>query len=417
MVFEREGRSADDPWGTGGPQFASRFRPGIDFNGGASPSLDTQAKYLYLYQVVNHQRTDPTIESASIKLLADLSDITSWGYFQGLGLATEEDTGLRPLSANHKLDPNTYSSPAPAVPISKPLRLATIPTTRGEEPAVGAGKLVRIHWDAFDPARTPDYVMLLARSDFEENSSFRAIWSGPNAIAKDGRSTVFGFTTNLPPKFDQARLRTSRDHSKGAEVPAGLEKEEETKISKEGKTKLASARDSVVGVEGQAPTPIPAAPVGGIGLASLSSGSPRPIGAAPFPTLFAPVTTPSASSGGGFGFPFVGQRQTSIPQSFNGGFGGGFGSGSGTTVIATGTNANINITIALSQSQQQQQQQFQGQGQGQSQRQNNGHGGRPTPPPPGNVIPEPATILGSGMGLVTLLAWSRRRNLGPKTKA
>lgn len=398
MVYERDGRSTDDPWGTGGPQFSTRFRPGIDFNGGASPALDTQAKYLYLYQVVNHQRTDPQIESASIKLLADLSDVTSWGYFQGLGFATDEETGLRPISANNKLDPNTYRSPAPAVPINKSLRLAPIPTTRGEnEPNVGAGKLVRIQWDAFDPARTPDYVMLLARSDFDEHSSFRAIWSGNNAIAKDGRSTVFGFTSNLPPKLDQARLRTTREAAKGSDIAeAGLGE------AKAGK----GTSDGVIGIEGQAPTPLPTVRTGQIALASMSD-RPTSIGPAPFPPFFPPMVSGGTVTGGGVSFPAVGQRSTAIPQQpfFGGGFGNG--SSSGSTFTTTATNSGVNISINISQSQSQQQQQQQQQSQMQRQGQHQHRGGHP----PGNVVPEPATIIGSGIGLVALLGSMRRRRV------
>ncbi|MFO0865101.1 MAG: PEP-CTERM sorting domain-containing protein [Gemmataceae bacterium] len=397
MVYERDGRSSDDPWGTGGAQFTSRFRPGIDFNGGASPSLDTQAKYLYLYQVVNHQRTDPVIESASIKLLVDLSDVTSWGYIHGLGFATDEDGGIRPISANNKLDPNTYRSPAPAVPIAKSLRLAPIPTTRGEnEPNLGAGKLVRIQWDAFDPARTPDYVMLLARSDFDEHSSFRAIWSGPNAIAKDGRSTVFGFTSNLPPKLDQARLRTSRDASKGSDIAeAGLGE-------KEGGAK--GKADGVIGVEGQAPTPLPAAPKGGIALASTTTERSTSAGPAPFPPFFPPAGGTGTPTSVGSGVPLIVARNNT-PQAT--GFGSGFGGGgsSSDTFTTNGSKSNVNININVGQSQSQQQAQNQSQNQGQRQRQGNGGGGHP----PGNVVPEPATIIGGSIGLAALVGFVRRR--------
>lgn len=51
--------------------------------------------------------------------------------------------------------------------------------------------------------------MILGASDFDKHPSFRAIWSGKNAIGKDGRSTAFGFTTNLPPTIEPVRLRTS----------------------------------------------------------------------------------------------------------------------------------------------------------------------------------------------------------------
>src|SRR5262249_22341547 len=218
MVFERDDRDPNDPWGTGIPDFLKTFRPGIDFNGGASPDINTASKYLYLYQVINHQRTVPPIESMSTKLLVELSEITSWGHFDGLGFASKgDDQVARPLSATHRIDSRTYVSPAPALPEAQPLTLAYVPTVRGEaQPKAGTvkGKIGQVHWDALDPATPPDYVMILGSSDFDKHPSFRAIWSGKNAIGKDGRSTVFGFTSPMPPTIEPVRLRTSREAAK-----------------------------------------------------------------------------------------------------------------------------------------------------------------------------------------------------------
>ena len=80
-----------------------------------------------------------------------------------------------------------------------------MPATRGELFAgvtvaiVTPFKSGDIDWDALDPASNPDYVMLLANSDFENAPSVRAIWSGKNVLERNNRSTVFGFTSNLPP--------------------------------------------------------------------------------------------------------------------------------------------------------------------------------------------------------------------------
>lgn len=131
IVYERDDRNPQDPWGTGIPDFMRYFRAGIDFNGAASPDLDPTAKYLYLYQVINHQRAVPPIESASIKLLVEPTEISSWGYFHGLGFGTKENEGtIRPLSATNLPDPRSYRSPAPALPLIKPLALTSVPTTR-----------------------------------------------------------------------------------------------------------------------------------------------------------------------------------------------------------------------------------------------------------------------------------------------
>lgn len=101
---DRDGRdrieTAGDTWGTGMGDFDSRFIPGRNFDGGVSPRLDTKAKYLYLYQLVNDRGLDPRegvafaaydkvraqdVASFGLKLLVDPRAITSWGYFQGAG--------------------------------------------------------------------------------------------------------------------------------------------------------------------------------------------------------------------------------------------------------------------------------------------------------------------------------------------
>src|SRR5438067_9720021 len=105
MVLERVGpdRSdrpaidAADNWGTGLGDFDGRFVPGRNFDGGVSPRLDTRAKYIYLYQMVNDRGLNPIsaenfaamgkiraqdLASFGLKLLVDPRYITSWGHFQ-----------------------------------------------------------------------------------------------------------------------------------------------------------------------------------------------------------------------------------------------------------------------------------------------------------------------------------------------
>ncbi|MEI7686005.1 MAG: hypothetical protein WCL32_13345, partial [Planctomycetota bacterium] len=303
MVFERDDRDPNDPWGTGIPNFMKSFRAGIDFNGGSSPDLDARSKYLYLYQVVNHQRTIPPVESMSTKLLVELSEITSWGYFHGLGFALKDENGVvRPLSATNKVDAKTFLSPAPALAISQPLTLASVPSSRGEaEPIRDAnkGRIVQVHWDALDPATPPDYVMILGSSDFGKLPSFRAIWSGKNAIGKDGRSTAFGFTSPLPPTIEPVRLRTSREAAKEAAVAnaddqgkqdvamAGANKTEGVKLARLAEEEATGTGTSIPGIEGRVPTPYPTSP--GLafnpdkGNASSGSGAGWPLANSPAP--------------------------------------------------------------------------------------------------------------------------------------
>ena len=63
-VLERKGTDKNDPWGGGLGDLAGKFRRGVDFAGASSPVLDTAAKYLYLYQVINDRGTALPIQSA-----------------------------------------------------------------------------------------------------------------------------------------------------------------------------------------------------------------------------------------------------------------------------------------------------------------------------------------------------------------
>src|SRR5207253_3720299 len=102
MVLEQTG-SDTDSWGTSVSKFNDLFREGKDFQNRFSPALDTSAKYLYLYQVVNDRGLDPLpvkpaanteiptrpIARSSLRLLVDPREITSWGYFKDIGFAAE----------------------------------------------------------------------------------------------------------------------------------------------------------------------------------------------------------------------------------------------------------------------------------------------------------------------------------------
>jgi hypothetical protein len=101
-----------DTWTTGLGDLDNRFVPGKDKlrTGAQSPRLDTQSRYLYLYQVVNDRGTiDPQkgggvlpavaglqnkavkiqeVASFTLKLMVDPRYITSWGHFRGAGFAS-----------------------------------------------------------------------------------------------------------------------------------------------------------------------------------------------------------------------------------------------------------------------------------------------------------------------------------------
>lgn len=50
--------------------------------------------------------------------------------------------------------------------------------------------------------------MLLAPTRPEDQGSFRAIWTGKNMLGREARSSVFGFTSDLPPKLETAGILT-----------------------------------------------------------------------------------------------------------------------------------------------------------------------------------------------------------------
>jgi hypothetical protein len=448
MVLERTGKDGAG-WGVGLKDFEARFRAGIDFNGSPSPALDTSAKYLYLYEVVNDRRTPVPIQSASLKLHADAKEITSWGYFHGVGLATPPAAAkagpIRPVSVANVVGAETerlYRREAPAVAVPAPFRVVQVPTRRGEkEPVEKDQKVVNVLWDALDPATDPDYVMLLSGSDSDQRPTFRAIWNGKNVLAREARSTVFGYTSNLPPKLEDVRLRGELLDDKGNPIrPAAGEVMYFT-----GSGEPSNARGGQVFADGRAPTAwseleeqrksppsttpriSPPAPGGGGGGAPTTAGGGSPFSGA------APVGAIGSSAA-----PFVG--------------GGGTGSGSGSspspavtaastgqaqssgqpaqtqTILInptflnqdsnqnTGQNINQNTNQNTNQNQQSQQQQ-QGQAQQQSQRQSqqqrqtqdpaSGHQGCPC-----EAVPAPAALLLGVLGLPFLLLLRRKNSPG-----
>jgi hypothetical protein len=416
---------ADDSWGSGLSHFNAAFRPGIDPNGSSSPSLDTKATYLYLYQVVNDRQTEAPIQNISVRLTVDLKEVTSWGYFHGVGFAVPKgegkETRIRPVSFNNVLggdkDVRVYQSPAEAITSPQALHLCNVPTKRGEEPPKDDDnqRIVTVIWDALDPAFNPSSTMLLAQSDFNNGPCFRAVWNGDKIIKKDGRSTVFGFTSNLVPGPGLVRIRgLGGPGNPGSGIkPAHGPFEDD-----------ATEADGVIGAEGKAASPKTDAPE----VESPKGAPPGTPGTtgAPLPPL---AGMPPPAIGGGI--PLGGSAGGTAP--FGGTAGGlsnlglaasGLGSGGGGSPSSgqTGTNQNAGTTTSpannnntetqsqvfnpilinqQTQSQSQLQTQFQDQKQHQQQHQ------RQHDPDskgvPGEVVPEPAALWLAVIGLPVLL--------------
>jgi hypothetical protein len=461
LVLERRG----DNWDTVvtdfdnryKPRFETRFKPGIDSGGTSSPDLDRAAKFLYLYQVVNDRRTKAPMESISIRLMVELKEVTSWGSFEGVGFATEDTGGkdkgdrkIRPVSFSHIVDGLglVYRQRAPAVPVANPYRLVEVPTKHSEKAKGEKG--INLVWDALDPASEPDHVMLLSTSDFDKNPAFRAIWAPDNLLKRDSRSTVFGFTSNLPPMTETVRLRGVPVDDKGAPIrPAGGVRPEEVGSDYEvradqgdrpagGRPQEDSPRsDNRVRADGQATTPRPAS--------FQTEGAPAPFPIAALPPMSAPpqpalpgpsgaagsAPTPARGSGAG----------AAAGQTGGGGFAGGSSGGTTTTSTTStptpsvpptvpptapltqtqtvffnptlsNTNTNTNTSTNSNTNQQTQQQaQAQSQAQRQTQRQQQRQRQRQVQDPhvPSAVVPQPAALLLAALGLPVLFFLRRRR--------
>lgn len=398
MVLERTNAGGDDPWGSGIPNLSASFRPGVDSAGTTSPTLRTDARFLYLYQVVNDRKVlNPRpIGSMSVKLLVDPREVGSWGWFEGLGFATEEPAEerkgekLRFVSFSNILKEaalaEAYRDPAPFTAIRRPVRLGRLTSTRKE-----GGKVVQVTWDLLDPPQAPDFVMLLAPTRPEDQGSFRAIWTGKNMLGREARSSVFGFTSDLPPKLETAGILSGGDGN-FIKQAAGLDWQ----------VLLAQGPDEKepVTATGTVATPDPAA--------GEDAGGPAPFIGPPSPGGGGSGAGPSAGGAGGGGgvgggiTPAGGGTGFARAPFFSGGGGGGSGSGNGggTGGASTRQNSGVEIDFDVSMVNQQSQQQMQAQVQAQS----DGRGGGNTP-----VIPEPASLLLAGAGLPALWLVFRRR--------
>lgn len=84
-VYERSSNDEGDPWGTGFMDLDRWFVPGQALRGRNAETLDTSARYLYLYQVVNDSYRPAQVKSVAVRLLIPPHLITSWGHFTEKG--------------------------------------------------------------------------------------------------------------------------------------------------------------------------------------------------------------------------------------------------------------------------------------------------------------------------------------------
>jgi hypothetical protein len=486
VLEQRRNAEVGDTWGTGIKNFDALLVRGREVDGASSPRIDTTARYLYLYQTINDRGTGVPITSTSIRLLVDPRAITSWGSAPGLGFAAPprewqrqttvglraaafggEGGGVRPAVQDDfpkdqvrpvsydvtytsavQGENRLYKDPAPAVTGKEIPVLAQLPTTtdlpaRARTPIIGAALEV-----ALDPVQAPDYVVLDYGRDALRDSGqpyldrpyVRAVWNSRNGLKRGERSTVYGFTSNLPPTMAGVLVRGPAEKEKaGPKAPGG--QKPPVRPADQGEVSQTSlvyfqqpaAGSGVVPAAGTVPTPTPAA-APGAAIGGLGFGAPFG-GLGGFPG--------GAGAGGGFGAGGAVGGFGSAPNGGGGGFGGGSGGGTGggtgggfsgfggangqqgqlgalgqqqqqqqipsnmIPVINLNLQQNLSQQTSVNQSQSQAQAQSQKQSQKQSQNQNQKQNQNQNQN--SQIVPEPAAFIMAATGLPFLYAILRRR--------
>jgi hypothetical protein len=168
-VFKKQAATGD-VWGTGifGLEEAY-FTPGV---GSLEPTLDTDANYLYVYQLVNDGGSGQTVGSVGMTV----KQATSWGAFATLGLF--DDQGAIRSGNGAGTDGAPFNNLLNAGGSSE-VGLETI-----EPPGVVIGR-----------------VELLNDGAGAGFDSFRAVWGVDGAVGPNNRSATWAFTSNSAPNL------------------------------------------------------------------------------------------------------------------------------------------------------------------------------------------------------------------------
>jgi hypothetical protein len=187
-VLNRTGGTASDPWNTGySGSLASKFVAGVTASGTSSPALDLGAKYLYVFQVTNNGTNSQGISRAIINIFSP-GAVTSWGALKGVGL--KDSNGL--VSATNPFG----TLGAPGNPAS-----ASTGVTGPKLDDISSSKTHRVQ------------SVILFQDNIEGN------W--PN-IPSGFRTTVFLFTSNLPPILDGGSIAGKSPHDADGTVPTPM---------------------------------------------------------------------------------------------------------------------------------------------------------------------------------------------------
>ena len=169
-VFQRQSNDGDI-WGTGFSGLPGELSKGSGVAGAGSPALDTSARYLYVYQLLNDGVSLQTIGSVGITV----KNATSWGAFNALGFV--DDQGL--VKAGNPLgnDPGAFDS-------------TFNPSETGS-----------VHLGAVSPAAVAITSVELAPDGAAPGqASFRAVWSSSGAVRIGQSSALWLFTSDAPPE-------------------------------------------------------------------------------------------------------------------------------------------------------------------------------------------------------------------------
>lgn len=375
MVLDRETGevrgTTGDTWGTGVANFDNLFVAGMNHDRG---TLDTNARYLYLYQLVNDSGREAAVRTTSIRLIVPLNEITSWGHFaerrrtdkgvasvKGVGFALpfldkgeKGDGTIRPVSTERPgVSERRYLSPAPAVTAPRTYRM--LPITLGDNVPVAEGDDTGVEPDVVvitegattaRDAAVPRVADVRAGALTEDRMrarwpAIRAFWN-TNPVKPRQRSTVFGFTSNAPPTLEETVVESRAlgvgiakakvgEGTEGITI-AGYDRTERVEARFPGDRSLPDADTRVVGAAGTGRDVVGAVGPGGVGPVGAVGPTAGPTG-----TLPTPYIRPAADVGGTGGVGGVGGLGA-LPGGLGGMpfSGGGFGGMPGVGGVGTG---------------------------------------------------------------------------------
>jgi hypothetical protein len=173
MVVDRVDGTVDDPWGLASPDLLKSWIAGREGDGvRGSATLDTKARYLYLYQIINDVGEPGQIKTVFIRMFVDPEYITSWGW---LGEKKEKDKNTKAVGFSMEFPPEKdrdlvrpVSSSSPGVSDHEYQQLApafAAPKPYGMSPiSMGNIRKVAANGESDDRGREPERLLLLNES-------------------------------------------------------------------------------------------------------------------------------------------------------------------------------------------------------------------------------------------------------------